>query len=202
MICWGHGRPSDKKRQAVDKADVNGLKAVANRPPEANFASTKSRDESDVDYGYHRMFLFLGESTARQKESQTKMLLGRPATVPEPVEERRAMRRFAMRLPALVKFSSDQEAQVSTETQNVSARGVLFYLDHKPEKGARIEVTMTFPRHVTLTDNVRVRFTAEVLRVESLPYDRTLVAALIEEYEFLRSQAAENFPTEGNSWSQ
>ena len=46
MICWGEGGATSqgkpgKKRQAVDKADVNGLKAIANRPEEANFVSTK-----------------------------------------------------------------------------------------------------------------------------------------------------------------
>ena len=90
------------------------------------------------------------------------------------------MRRFDMRLPALVKFGAEQEPQFSTETQNVSARGVFFHLDHKLEKGAKIEVTMTFPQHVTNTDSVRVRFSAQVLRVEALPYDRIGVAAVID----------------------
>ncbi len=112
------------------------------------------------------------------------------------------MRRFDMRLPALVKFGAEQEPQFSTETQNVSARGVFFHLDHKLEEGAKIEVTMTFPQHVTNTDSVRVRFSAQVLRAEALPYDRIGVAAVIEEYEFLRSQPAEYFSSEGNSWGQ
>ena len=110
------------------------------------------------------------------------------------------MRRFDMRLPALIRLEGADEFQ--TETQNVSARGVFFHLDHKLEKGAKIEVTMTFPQHVTNTDSVRVRFSAQVLRVEALPYDRIGVAAVIEEYEFLRSQPAEYFSSEGNSWGQ
>jgi hypothetical protein len=52
----------------------------------------------------------------------------------------------------------------------------------------RIEVTMTFPPHVTLTEPVKVRFTAHVVRIESSPtYSGIGVAAMIEEYEFLRS---------------
>jgi len=79
-------------------------------------------------------------------------------------------------------------AELLTETQNVSARGVFFYLDAPLAEGARIEVTMTFPPHVTLTDPVRVRFVARVVRVEApLPVSRKGVAAVIEEYEFLRS---------------
>ena len=77
------------------------------------------------------------------------------------------MRRFEMRLPASVRVAGNGLNGLLTETQNVSARGVFFYLDHPLAEGARIEVTMTFPPHVTLTDPVRVRFTARVVRIES-----------------------------------
>ena len=101
-------------------------------------------------------------------------------------QERRMMRRFDMRLPALVRLDQDNEFQ--TETQNVSARGVFFYLDRPLPEGTRFEVTLTFPPHITLTDAVRVRFSARVIRVESpLPSLRIGTAAMIEEYEFLRS---------------
>ncbi len=101
-------------------------------------------------------------------------------------QERRMMRRFDMRLPATVRLSESNEFQ--TETQNVSARGVFFYLDRAVEAGTKLEVTLTFPPHITLTDAVRVRFTARVIRVESpLPSLRIGTAALIEDYEFLRS---------------
>ncbi len=96
------------------------------------------------------------------------------------------MRRFDMRLPAIVRLEGADE--VRTETQNVSARGVFFYLDRPVSAGTRLEVTLTFPPHVTLTDSVRVRFTARVIRVESpLPSARIGTAAMIEDYQFLRS---------------
>jgi PilZ domain len=108
--------------------------------------------------------------------------------------ERRAMRRFDMCLPASVKFPDGKEygdaaaGEVWTETQNVSARGVFFYLDRVVAQGTRLEVTTTFPPHVTLTDPLRVRFKARVVRVEApLPVSRIGVAALIEEYEYLGS---------------
>ncbi len=100
------------------------------------------------------------------------------------------MRRFEMRLPALVNVAGLGLTGLPTETQNVSAKGVFFYLDRPLAEGSRIEVTLTFPPHVTLTDAVRVRFTACVLRVEPLLVSRFGVAALIEEYEFLRSDPA------------
>jgi hypothetical protein len=111
-------------------------------------------------------------------------------------QERRMMRRFDMRLPAIVRLegSSDSPSEVQTETQNVSARGVFFYLDRPVEAGTKLEVTLTFPPHVTLTDAVRVRFTARVIRVEHpLPSSRIGTAAMIEDYEFLRSTGAPDF---------
>jgi hypothetical protein len=113
-------------------------------------------------------------------------------------EERRMMRRFDMRLPAIVRLASenDQENEFHTETQNVSARGVFFYLDKPLPAGTRCEVTLTFPPHITLTDAVRVRFTARVIRVESpLPSLRIGTAAMIEDYEFLRSTGSSDFLT-------
>jgi hypothetical protein len=83
-------------------------------------------------------------------------------------QERRTMRRFDMRLPAVVRLSQDQDNEFHTET--------------------------TFPPHITLTDAVRVRFTARVIRVESpLPSSRVGTAAMIENYEFLRSNGTTDF---------
>jgi hypothetical protein len=107
-------------------------------------------------------------------------------------QERRMMRRFDMRLPAIVRLEGADEVQ--TETQNVSARGVFFYLDRALSAGTKLDVTLTFPPHVTLTDSVRVRFTARVIRVEHpLPSARIGTAAMIEDYEFLRSNGSADF---------
>jgi hypothetical protein len=107
-------------------------------------------------------------------------------------QERRTMRRFDMRLPAVVRLQGSGDFH--TETQNVSARGVFLYLDRALEPGSQLEVTLTFPPHITLTDPVRVRFTARVIRVESpLPSLRVGTAAMIENYEFLRSGGASDF---------
>jgi hypothetical protein len=119
-------------------------------------------------------------------------------------QERRTMRRFDMRLPAVVRLvrKKDQEKtqektaenEFRTETQNVSARGVFFYLDRPLPAGTPCEVILTFPPHITLTDAVRVRFSARVIRVESpLPSSRIGTAAMIEDYEFLRSGGGNDF---------
>ncbi len=114
------------------------------------------------------------------------MLLEDTPRMPSDTQERRMMRRFDMRLPALVRLNEEREFH--TETQNVSARGVFFYLDRSVPAGTSCEVTLTFPPHITLTDAVRVRFRARVIRSESpLPSLRVGTAAMIEDYEFLRS---------------
>jgi hypothetical protein len=118
------------------------------------------------------------------------MLGKQESNMPETSPERRTMRRFDMRLPAIVKLADASADELLTETQNVSARGVFLYLDRSLTEGSRIAVTLTFPPHVTLTDPLRVRFTARVVRAEApLPGSRVGIAALIEEYEFLRSPA-------------
>ena len=120
-----------------------------------------------------------------------EMLLRKESTMLQPTQERRVMRRFDMRLPASVNMDGVALDELLTETQNVSARGVFFYLDRPLAEGSNIEVTLTFPPHITLTDSVRVRFRARVIRVETpLPASRIGVAAMIEEYEFLRSAPA------------
>jgi PilZ domain-containing protein len=115
-------------------------------------------------------------------------------------QERRAMRRFDMRLPAIVRLEAATEFH--TETQNVSARGVFFYVDRPIIAGTKVEITLTFPPHVTLTAAVRVRFSARVIRVEQpLPSARIGVAAMIEDYEFLRSTGSADFFTAlQNEW--
>ena len=103
------------------------------------------------------------------------------------------MRRFDMRLPASIRVREFGPDPLTTETQNVSARGVFFYLDRAIMEGSHIEVTMTFPPHITLTDPVRVRFIARVVRVDPpLPAARIGIAAIIEEYEFLRNYPDSN----------
>jgi hypothetical protein len=119
------------------------------------------------------------------------MSLQRERLTQQSGQDRRVMRRFDMRLPATVRIAGQGLRDLSTETQNVSARGVFFYLDRPLAEGARVEVTMTFPPHVTQTEQVRVRFTARVVRVETSPsFSGIGVAATIEEYEFLRSHSA------------
>jgi hypothetical protein len=102
--------------------------------------------------------------------------------------ERRTVRRFNMKLPAMVRVSGIP-SEFGTQTENVSARGVFFYLDRWMKEGAQVEVTMALPPHVAMMTPVRVRFFARVVRVKSeVLSTRVGIAAVIEKYEFVRSK--------------
>ena len=112
----------------------------------------------------------------------------------EETQDRRALRRFDMRLPTAIRIAGG--AKFHSETQNVSARGIFFYIDRPLADNSHIEITLTFPPHITLTDALRVRFVGRVVRVEPpLPSARVGIAAVIEGYEFLRANPAADSPT-------
>jgi hypothetical protein len=100
-------------------------------------------------------------------------------------QDRRAMRRFTMKIPASVRISGIP-FEFATETENISAQGIFFYLDRWMTKGARVEVMMVFPPQVTLGDPQYVRLQTRVVRVEPVTFERVGVAAVIEDYELLR----------------
>ena len=56
-------------------------------------------------------------------------------------------------------------------------------------QGAPIGFTLTLPPEITLTESIRVQCKGRVVRVEDAsPDGKVTVAAVIEEYEFLRSE--------------
>ena len=100
-------------------------------------------------------------------------------------ENKRATRRFALRLPVSVTYSNDG-TEKSAQTRDVSARGICFYVDSGIAAGSAIEFTLTLPPEITLTESIRVQCKGRVVRVENgQPEGRIAVAAVIEEYEFL-----------------
>lgn len=103
----------------------------------------------------------------------------------EPQQEKRAARRFALRVPVTVsreKSSPNEAAQI----RDVSARGISFYLESAIAQGAPIGFTLTLPPEITLTESIRVQCKGRVIRVEEGRDDGKVgVAAVIEEYEFL-----------------
>ena len=101
-------------------------------------------------------------------------------------ENKRATRRFALRLPVAVTYEQDGSQAKTAQTRDVSARGICFYVDSGISAGAAIEFTLTLPPEITLTESIRVRCKGKVVRVDEGTRDgKVAVAAVIDEYEFL-----------------
>ena len=102
------------------------------------------------------------------------------------VQEKRAARRFALRIPVTVDRGDAATGPEAAQIRDVSARGISFYLDSTVAQGAPIGFTMTLPPEITLTESIRVQCKGRVVRVENGNGNgRMAVAAVIEEYEFL-----------------
>jgi hypothetical protein len=56
----------------------------------------------------------------------------------EAQEEKRATRRFALRLPLSVNYCEESAAQKAAQTRDVSARGICFYVDSSIDAGSRL----------------------------------------------------------------
>jgi len=101
-------------------------------------------------------------------------------------QDKRATRRFALRLPLSIKYHDNGAAQRPAQTRDVSARGISFFVDSSVTPGAAIEFTLTLPPEITLTESIQVRCKGKVVRVDdNSPDGKVAVAAVIEEYEFL-----------------
>ncbi len=99
--------------------------------------------------------------------------------------DKRATRRFALRLPVSVRYGENGEEH-DAQTRDVSARGICFYVDSAIQAGSAIDFTLTLPPEITLTESIRVRCKGRVMRVEGGdPVGKLAVAAVIDEYEFL-----------------
>jgi hypothetical protein len=102
----------------------------------------------------------------------------------ETEHEKRATRRFALRLPVAVTCANEGSQEKTAQTRDVSARGICFYVDSAIAPGSVIEFTLTLPPEITLTESIRVRCKGKVVRVDDGD-GRVAVAAVIDEYEFL-----------------
>ena len=104
----------------------------------------------------------------------------------EAQQEKRAARRFALRIPVAVAREEDAKFTESAQIRDVSARGVCLYLDAPIAQGSPIGFTLTLPPEITLTESIRVQCKGRVVRIEDGGTDgKMAVAAVIEEYEFI-----------------
>src|SRR5712692_6987334 len=101
--------------------------------------------------------------------------------------ERRTTQRFSMRLPLTVRWTTGAAVgETSTESRDVSSRGVYFFLSKDVREGSPVEILLTLPNEITLAGPVRVRCLGRVQRTEPRDEGAVGVVAAIERYEFLR----------------
>ena len=124
--------------------------------------------------------VFIGDSVIIQKVKMPE------ESMAEALQEKRAARRFALQIPITVTRGEESSAGESAEIRDVSARGICFYLESAVEQGSPIGFTLTLPPEITLTESIRVQCKGHVVRVDNgRPDGKLVVAAVIEEYEFL-----------------
>ena len=81
--------------------------------------------------------------------------------------ERRTTQRFTMRLPLTVRWTTGAAVgETSTESRDVSSRGVYFYLSKDVKEGSPVEILLTLPNEITMAGPVRVRCLGRVQRTE------------------------------------
>jgi len=103
--------------------------------------------------------------------------------------ERRTTQRFQMRLPLTVRWTTGSAVgETSTESRDVSSRGVYFFLSKDVKEGSPVEILLTLPNEITLAGPVRVRCLGRVQRTEARDEGSLGVVAAIERYEFLRGE--------------
>ncbi|MGC2323788.1 MAG: PilZ domain-containing protein [Terriglobales bacterium] len=99
-------------------------------------------------------------------------------------DELRSAMRFPIKLP--VEVRAEEAARLHAETKDISAGGVLFYMDTDMAVGSRIEFNISLPADVLGTvSDVTVLCVGRVVRC-SEEGSRRAVAAVIDEYRFER----------------
>jgi c-di-GMP-binding flagellar brake protein YcgR len=100
-------------------------------------------------------------------------------------EDLRSSTRFPIKLP--VEVRAEEADQLPAETKDISAGGVMFYVEKSMAVGSRIEFNISLPAAVLGTPNdVNVQCVGRVVRCSD-EGSRRAVAAVIDEYRFERA---------------
>ena len=92
--------------------------------------------------------------------------------------------RFPVKLPIHI---TSQAGEADTESDNISANGVLFHHDVDMPIGSMVDFTISFPADVVGTDaDVKVQCRGRVVRSNVVEGGRRGVGVVIDEYSFER----------------
>ncbi len=101
--------------------------------------------------------------------------------------ERRGEQRFPLHLPVVLRTMSAMGIQESSVTHDISARGALFDLKYSLSEHTPVELLLTLPAEITLSEDIHVRCRAKVVRVIGPdPQGIRRIAVVIEKYDFTR----------------
>jgi hypothetical protein len=173
------------------------LRSIASSKPELRLATSQSLQETRSDQSYstasvlvHQYFPILNRFCTRSpivQWSPPGYTLSSSRRLALTGSERRTTQRFTMRLPLTVRWTTGAAVgETSTESRDVSSRGVYFFLQKDVKEGSPVEILLTLPNEITLAGPVRVRCLGRVQRTESRDEGAVGVVAAIERYEFLR----------------
>lgn len=102
--------------------------------------------------------------------------------------ERRASRRFLIRLQLIVRWADeDVIGEAVTESREVSSRGLFFHLPKGLKSGMPIEIVVTLPHELTHAGPICVRCLGRVMRSTLGATGQVGIATAMDAYEFLRN---------------
>jgi c-di-GMP-binding flagellar brake protein YcgR len=109
------------------------------------------------------------------------------------MSERRCARRYDLSLPVMIRIPAQGSADTRNgRTRDISTRGLYFVIDQDVHAGSHLDIMLTLPREMTNGDEVLVKASGKIVRVESRMEDgneRQGVAAIIERYDIMRGTA-------------
>jgi c-di-GMP-binding flagellar brake protein YcgR len=110
------------------------------------------------------------------------------------MSERRVARRYDLSLPVMVRIPAQGLAETqSGRTRDISTKGLYFVIDQDVRAGSNLDIMLTLPREMTNGEEVLVKASGKIVRVESRIEDgdeRLGVAAVIERYDIMRGAAS------------
>jgi hypothetical protein len=110
------------------------------------------------------------------------------------MSERRVARRYDLSLPVMVRIPTPGFAETqSGRTRDISTKGLYFVIDQDVRAGSNLDIMLTLPKEMTNGEEVLVKASGKIVRVESRMEDgneRLGVAAVIERYDIMRGAAS------------
>ena len=110
------------------------------------------------------------------------------------MSERRIARRYDLSLPVMVRIPAQGLAETqSGRTRDISTKGLYFVIDQEVRAGSNLDIMLTLPKEMTNGEEVLVKASGKIVRVESRMEDgdeRLGVAAVIERYDIMRGAAS------------